>query len=261
MEKIILFISSILIANAAFAQTKCFLATENNQIIKQEGECKSRHAPCSTFKIPLSVMGFNEGILIDENHPELPFQQGYDDWLEVWKQPQNPTTWMKNSCVWYSQVLTPKLGLQKFKHYLEKFNYGNQDVSGDKGKNNGLTHSWLSSSLQISPEEQITFLQKLINNQLPVSQKSHEMTRKLLYHEVLSNGWKLYGKTGSGFYLNSDGSYNRERGFGWFVGWIEKGDRKIAFVHYIEDEHKMETYAGLRAKEEARIYLRKLDAL
>ncbi|ASX27927.1 hypothetical protein BA173_03570 [Rickettsia sp. MEAM1 (Bemisia tabaci)] len=52
------------------------------------------------------------------------------------------------------------------------FSYGNQDTSGDKGKNNGLTNAWLSSSLEISPEEQIAFLQKLAADQLPVSLKA-----------------------------------------------------------------------------------------
>ncbi len=47
-----------------------------------------------------------------------------------------------------------------------------------KGKNNGLTNAWLSSSLEISPEEQIAFLQKLAADQLPVSLKAQEMTKK-----------------------------------------------------------------------------------
>ncbi|WP_373369869.1 penicillin-binding transpeptidase domain-containing protein, partial [Klebsiella aerogenes] len=34
----------------------------------------------------------------------------------------------------------------------QKFEYGNQDVSGDSGKHNGLTQSWLMSSLTISPK-------------------------------------------------------------------------------------------------------------
>lgn len=63
---------------------------------------------------------------------------------------------------------------------------GNQDTSGDKGKNNGLTHSWLSSSLEISPEEQIDFLQKLLDNKLPVSLKSHEMTKKHPFYREFS---------------------------------------------------------------------------
>ena len=101
-------------------------------------------------------------------HPLWPFKKGYPDFLEVWKQDQTPKSWMKNSCVWYSQVLTRKLGMQKFQSYVTKLNYGNMDLSGDKGKNNGLTNAWLSSSLEISSIEQISFLEKLLNNTLRI---------------------------------------------------------------------------------------------
>lgn len=60
----------------------------------------------------------------------------------------------------YSQVIREKLGEKQFSDYTRRFAYGNQDVSGDKGMNNGLTHCWLSSSLTISPKEHIHFLNK-----------------------------------------------------------------------------------------------------
>jgi len=200
MHRIIFFIFISLIMYNSHASTNiaCFIASEKNHIIKQEGNCSKRHAPCSTFKIAISLMGYNEGILIDENIPEFSFKNNYTAYLESWKQPQNPTTWIKNSCVWFSRIITKKLGQKKFKDYIIKFNYGNKDILGDKGKNNGLTNSWLSSSLQISPIEQIKFLQKLNNNTLPVSLKAQKLTRNILFAKELINGWKLYGKTDTG---------------------------------------------------------------
>lgn len=250
MKKIIFLLSGgLLLTTPAMANTKCFIATEKNKTIIQEGDaCKSRHSPCSTFKIVISLMGFNEGILVDETHPQLPFKEGYVDFIEAWKQPQTPTSWMKNSCVWYSQVVTPQIGMTKFKKYLREFNYGNQDVAGDQGKNNGLTNSWLSSSLQISPQEQIIFLQKLLENKLPVSAQSQVMTKKILFVEDLPQGWKFYGKTGAGS-LGTDGQ------IGWFVGWIQKGDRNIIFAHYVEEEGKRDFGSGKRAKEAAKAKL------
>lgn len=253
MKKTILFLSvGLLLSTSTLADTKCFLAKENNTVIKQEGDCKSRYAPYSTFKIAISLMGYEEGLLVDETHPELPFKAGYTDWLEIWKQPHNPTTWMKNSCVWYSQVLTQKLGMNKFKDYVVKFNYGNQDVSGDKGQNNGLTNSWLSGSLEISPEEQAVFLQTLLDNKLPVSLKAHEMTKKILFVEELPNGWKLYGKTGNGRQLSKDRTKKLDLQQGWFVGWIQKDKRTIVVVNHIADDKKQDTYASQRAKAEAK---------
>ena len=255
MKKITLFLSTVLLfSNSALANSNCFLAKENNQIIKQESQgdsCKLRHAPCSTFKIAISLMGYNEGLLTDETHPELPFKEGYADLVDVWKQPHNPTTWIKNSCVWYSQIITQKLGMTKFQDYVTKFYYGNQNVSGDKGKNNGLTRSWLSSSLQISPQEQMQFLEKLIGNKLPVSSKSYEMTKNILFVETLPGDWKFYGKTGAGDLFNNDGSF-QDKQIGWFIGWIEKGSRIIIFVNYIEDQNHKDYSAGKQAKEAAR---------
>lgn len=197
-------------------------------------------------------MGYDAGILEDESHPEWPFKEGYADFHDSWKEPINPTSWMKKSCVWCSQVLTPKLGISKFTDYVIKFNYGNQDVPGDKGKDNGLTDSWLSSSLEISPEEQVVFLQKFLDNKLPVSLKAHEMTRNIMFVEELPDGWKLYGKTGSGYLLSSDRTTKTDIKHGWFVGWIQKKGQTIIFVNHITDDTKQDTNAGPRAKADAK---------
>lgn len=152
MKKIILYLTALISLTIPFiTQADCFLVNENDKIIKQEGNCESRYAPCSTFKIAISLMGYDNGFLIDETHPKLPFKEGYADYLKVWQQSQTPKDWIKNSCVWYSQIITKELGIEKFRDYVTKFDYGNRDISGDKGKNNGLTNAWLSSSLEISP--------------------------------------------------------------------------------------------------------------
>ncbi len=253
MKKIILLLCSVILsANTAFAAKSCFIATKNGVIIKREGNCNKRYSPCSSFKIALALMGYDAGILKDEVHPQWPFKPDYEAFLESWKDPQNPTSWMKNSCIWYSQVLTPKLGIKKFQDYVKKFNYGNQDLFGDKGQDNGLTNSWLSSSLEISPEEQVVFLEKLLLNKLPVSLHAQNMTKNIVYIEDLPSGWKLYGKTGSGFLLNKDRTKKLEIKHGWFAGWIEKGNQKIILVNHIVDNKKEEKHAGPRAKEQVK---------
>ncbi len=260
MKKIILYLTALISLTIPFiTRADCFLVKENDKFIKEDGDCKSHYAPCSTFKIVLSLMGYDDGFLIDETHPELPFKEGYDDYLEVWKQSQTPKSWIKNSCLWYSRLITKELGYEKFHSYVTKFNYGNQDISGDKGKNNGLTNSWLSSSLEISPEEQIAFLQKLVANQLPVSLKAQEMTKNIMFIEDFADGWKLYGKTGSGNRLNEDRTVKlQDRQIGWFVGWLQKNDRTVFFVHFIEDTKPYDSYAGRRSKEAAKEKLKEL---
>ncbi len=58
----------MLSAGVAFADS-CFIAKEKNQVLKTEGDCDQRYAPMSTFKIPLSLMGFDSGILVDAMNP------------------------------------------------------------------------------------------------------------------------------------------------------------------------------------------------
>lgn len=234
-----------------FASELCFIAKENRQVLKKEGNCDKRYAPMSTFKIPLSLIGFDSGILVDEIHPVWPFKEGYVDWLEAWKQDQTPTSWMKKSCVWYSQVLTERLGMEKFQDYVTKFSYGNQDLSGDKEQNNGLTHAWiLSSSLKISPEEQTVFLQKVVDRTLPISKASYDKTKKIMFIQEMAGGWKLYGKTGNGLLRDKNGN-KTDLQHGWFVGYIEKGNRRIVFASHITDDEKQNVFASFRARNEA----------
>lgn len=252
-KTILIFWFGLLLGTHAFADTKCFLAKENNKVIVQEGDCIARHSPCSSFKIAISLMGYNEGILTDEIQPVLPFKKGYVNYMRSWKQPHNPTLWIKNSCVWYSQAITSKIGMEKFKEYLKNFDYGNQDVTGDKGKNNGLTHSWLASSLGISPQEQVIFLQNLIDGKLSVSDKAYEMTKKIIFVGELVNGWKLYGRSGFCPVLNQAKTQKLSNRYNeWFVGWVEKGSRAIVFASYIEHTDKNYNPASREAKTKAK---------
>jgi len=182
--------------------------------------------PCSTFKIVLSLLGYDTGILNDEKSPIWTFQEGYDDYLESWKEPQTPKSWMKTSCFWYSKLLANQLGMENFQKYLHAFEYGNVDVSG------GLTNPfWVNSSLRISPMGQAIFMRKIINRELPVSRKSIEMTKAVLFVEEMQEGWKLFGKSGwSGSIKNQEGN-NFE--IGWFVGWFEQGQNYFPFAYNI----------------------------
>lgn len=225
----------------------CFVAKEGPQVLRHQGAWGVQYSPCSTFKIAISLMGFDAEILIDEHNPLVPFKQGYVDWMESWRQPHDPTLWMKNSCVWYSQLITPQLGMVKLRDYIAKFNYGNQDLSGDPGKDNGLTNAWLGSSLKISAEEQAAFIQKLINSQVPVSAHAQEMTRRILFFEDLADGWKLYGKTGSGPVNLPDGTVKI---LGWFVGWVQRGERTIVFAYHNMYDPRSDVPAGKRAADE-----------
>ena len=255
MKKIILFLCSlILCVSQAFAAESCFLAKENGKTLKSEGDCSTSWAPQSTFKIPLSLIGFDSNILKSENDPSWSLTDGVDPYINVCKGDHNPRTWMRDSCLWYSRILTNKLGMEKFQDYVTKFSYGNMDLSGDKDQNNGLTQAWVSSSLKISPEGQVDFLQKVVDRKLPISSASYDKTKKIMFIQETAGGWKLYGKTGNGTQLDKDGN-KTDLQQGWFVGYIEKGNRRIVFASHMVDNEKQNTFASFRARNKALIKL------
>jgi beta-lactamase class D len=129
------------------------------------------------------------------------------------------------------------------------FHYGNEDVSGNPGKHDGLTQAWLSSSLQISPLEQLAFLEKLVRRQLPVKPKAYDMTGRITAIGTFRDGWDVHGKTGTGFPTAADGSSDENHAFGWFVGWASRGARTVVFVRLIQDDRAQTTPAGIRARD------------
>ena len=204
--------------------------TSDEVVIQLGPDIEERVSPCSTFKITLSLMGYDAGILIDEVAPTWNFQEGYDDFLASWKQPINPSTWMQYSCVWYSKFLAKQLGIEKMQGYLDGMEYGNKDLSGASVTDT----TWINSSIKISPKEQVHFLKQMIEGNLPISPKAIQMTKEILFKEELGLGWKLYGKTGwSGSDITRDGKTLQ---FGWFVGWIENGDRFFPFAYLIRND-------------------------
>jgi beta-lactamase class D len=246
---------------ASPARADCFVASEKSAVLLQSGDCHTPQSPCSTFKIPLSLMGYDAGILTDENTPILPFKKSHAAWLPQWQQPHSPALWMQNSTVWYSREVTQRLGAEKFNAYVRSFNYGNRDIRGDAGKNNGLTRSWISSSLTISPLAQLNFVQALSERRLPVSAHAQDMTRRILNMGDLGDGWTLYGKTGSGTQRGEDGRLRNGQQLGWFVGWIEKGERRIVFVNLLLDTTAIDSYAGPRARDDAKQKLKVLTGI
>lgn len=223
-------------------------AVASGRPLRQIGACGRRVTPASTFKIAISLMGYDSGFLIDEHVPALPFQPGYPDWNPSWRATTDPSSWIKNSVVWYSQQVTKSLGDERFQGYVTSFEYGNRDASGDAGQHNGLTHAWLSSSLQISPNEQIRFLEMVVKRELPVSARAYEMTGRITAVAVLPNGWEIHGKTGTGFPTTAAGTLDTDHALGWFVGWATKEQRSVVFARLIQDERSQKVNAGLRAR-------------
>jgi beta-lactamase class D len=215
----------------------CFLLYDlkSHRVIQRfnEKRCALRVAPCSTFKVPLAVMAFDRGILQDEN---TTFKwDGVDRGRPAVNRDTSAADWLKCSVVWYSQRITPQLGPEMIKSYLAKFDYGNQDISG------GLTNFWLGSSLKISADEQLRYLERFWTNGFSVSQRATDLTKKLIYLETGPSGERLSGKTGSHIYGQEE--------LGWFVGHLDgPWGEYLMVVNLTGPTVPTEEYPGLVAK-------------
>jgi len=218
--KIFSLLAGLGLALPAYCADHCLAMADaaTGKWLVHEGVCDKRLPPMSTFKLPIALMGYDTGILKNEHAPVLPFKKGYVDWRPQWRQAHDPSSWMKESVVWYSQQITLQLGSERFASYVKRFGYGNADVSGDPVKHDGLTGSWLNSSLRISPDEQIEFLRRVLNRKLGVTPKAYDMSAALLQRPEAVGGWQVFGKTGSGEEV------------GWYVGWLERDGKRIVFA-------------------------------
>jgi len=205
--------------------------------------CKERLYSCSTFKIALAAMAFDSGVLKDEASAIT--WDGTQYSIDAWNHDQTAREWMKNSTVWVSQKLTPKIGETRILEYLKRFKYGNQDFSG------GVTDAWLSSTLKISAEEQVEFLRRLHLGKLGLRSTAADKTVDLLPLETTSNSVRMVGKTGSGFSWEDpahvgDGYFR----IGWYTGFLRKGSQDYVFAVVFREKvgSKKVSFGGQEAK-------------
>lgn len=228
------------LTSPVLAAEGCLLVVDatSKAVIHEAGaDCDQPNTPASTFKVPLAVMGFDTGILVDGDNPALPWKPEYGVNKPEDKATTTPRTWLRDSVLWYSRVLTQAMGEKTFARYVAEFDYGNADVSG------GLTKAWLNSSLRITPREQVAFIERLMEDRLPVSREALAMTRAVM-PAFEAGGWTVHGKTGTSYI--GKGPLR----LGWFVGWADKGDRRVIFAKLVKDTKKTAVMAGPRARDE-----------
>lgn len=257
MRRFLLSAVGLLLATPAFAAPASNVPTctviadaATDAILLRDGpSCDKPVSPFSTFKIALAVIGYESGLLKDAHAPAIPYDPALNVSLEPWRQTTDPTRWMHYSVVWYSQDLTRKLGMERFRGSVEALDYGNRDVTGDPGKDNGLSRAWLSSSLKISPMAQIGFLGRLGRGELPASAGAQALAVAIQPVFTAGEGWVVRGKTGNGLQRRADGSLDETRQIGWFVGWAEKDGQRVTFARLLEDGGERQGPASFAARD------------
>lgn len=251
--RVCLVLSLFLAGRTALASPSCVLIAdaETGAVLHQEGaQCEQRNSPASTFKVALALMGYQAGILLDAHTPLWPYRTHYQSWDADWKKkPTDPTAWLKDSVVWYSRLLVQHMGHGRLQSYVDSFDYGNRDVSGTPGFKEPLPEPvWVDDTLQISPAEQIAFLRKIVTRQLPLLMPMTYDHVAAVMPAFGAGGWKVSGKTGSGFQPGGSGKARRQ--YGWFVGWAMKDKRAVVFARLDKDEAPRNDVAGIRVRDE-----------
>lgn len=233
----------------------CFLLfnlkTGTFEKIINQARCEERFPAASTFKIPLAIMAFDAKIL--KGPDSILKWDGKKKFLPAWEKDQTALSWMKESVVWFSQEITPKLGKERIEEYLQSFEFGNADMSG------GIKYAWLTksqfdnsrneNSLKISGFEQTHFLKNLWRGELKASTEAQLKTISLLAVEISPEGNRLLGKTGSGF-IGAD----HELRIGWWAGYLETKQDSYVVVINFSDKQKLaeKSFGGAEARDIAK---------
>ncbi len=176
--------------------------------------CQKRFIPASSFKIFNSLVALEINSIADKN-TVISWNGVANNDFPSWNQDQTMRTAFTRSVVWFYQELARRAGNERMSKYIQAADYGNQDI-GDK-----IDSFWLKGKLRISPEEQIKFLVRLYEEDLPFSPTVMKTVKDIMVVEYQDN-YTLRGKTGWG--RDVDGMKN----IGWYVGYLER-DNNVYF--------------------------------
>ena len=186
-----------------------------------------RFAPCSTFKIPNSAIALESGVA-----PDPDFTLAYDPSLKQegdWARDHSLRSAFKFSVVWYFQEMARRVGATEMSRFVHQFGYGNEDTSG------GIDRFWLGSTLRISADEQVRFLERLYKGRLGLSARTTRLVKEIMLAEQ-TPAWHLSGKTGA---CRAEG----EDVVLWYVGFVEKRDDVYYFALEMGDREYQPLFA------------------
>jgi len=173
--------------------------------------------PASTFKIPNSCIALETGVAAGPD-AVLPWD-GVKRSPESWNRDMTLREAFAVSCVPAYQRLARQVGMERMNWWLRAVGYGNADTSA------GVDVFWLEGAMRISALEQVAFLRRLKQGDLPFSARTMDAVREIMVTQT-GPGWTLRAKTGWTARVNP--------GVGWWVGWLEQGGETWFFALNID---------------------------
>lgn len=181
--------------------------------------CQRAFIPASTFKIPNSMIALETGAV--EGPDTIMKWDGKQYWVQDWNQDLKFRDAFRVSCVPCYQAVARQVGGKVEQEWVTKLDYGNHDTSG------GVDTFWLRGGLRISPLQQIDFLRRFDGNGLPISERTADIVRDIMTLDVTET-YVLRAKSGATRPPEDPVE------LGWFVGWLELGERRVFFATLID---------------------------
>lgn len=191
---------------------------EKDTYIGHDAErAETRYIPASSYKIPHTLIGLSVGAVLDVDEV-LPYG-GKPAYLKIWEKNMSLRDAIKISNVPIYQALSRRIGIDAMEEGLEKLDYGNKQV-GER-----VDQFWLGGPLKISAIEQIKFLTKLANEELPFLKMHQQQVKEITIIEK-TDKYTLHAKSGLTSAPDTD--------IGWWVGWVNRDEVIYPFALNID---------------------------
>jgi len=191
----------------------------NNVLHVYDNERASRrYSPASTYKIPHTLFALDAGVV--HKNDVFPWD-GVERGFAAHNQDQNLRSAMQTSALWVYQQFDSAIGQDRARYYLQQTEYGNADPTVAEGT------YWVDGNLAISAHEQISFLNRLYQNDLPFSDDHQNLVKELMVSDQ-GDQWVLRAKTGW------------EGRWGWWTGWVEQPEGPVFFALNIDTPGRMD---------------------
>jgi len=186
------------------------------QQIVLDGAATEPQIPASTFKIVNTLIGLETGVI---RAGEVFPWDGKPRELKAWEQDLTLAQAIKVSCVPCFQDVARRIGAARMQPWLTKLAYGNATLG------TVVDRFWLDGPLVIAPAEQVRFLRRLYDGELPIARQHQDIVKRLLLVEEAAR-YRLFAKTGWAKAV--------EPNVGWYVGWVEAGDAVYVFATMVK---------------------------
>ncbi len=196
--------------------------------------CEEGKIPASTFKIPNSIIALELGIA--KNDSTIIKWDGQTRWNNNWNQDLILRDAFHYSCVPCYQDIARQVGVKRMNEYVTKLAYGKMQVDS-----NNLDMFWLEGVSEINQFEQIDFLKRFYQNELPISSHSYSTMKKMMVIKD-TNNYKISGKTGWGFQNGKDNV--------WFVGYLEINNKVVYFATNLEPKGEFDINVLVNTRKE-----------